>query len=158
MPYSKNRGFGKSLFLFLHVCGVHSCICIFPCMGVQRCLHLEHRGYVGCLPQSFSTITTEAVYLRWPQSSLTSASVAGHIVASLYPDRLYSSGIAGKPWYRSTTYCWGSQPQFKRQVLYPLSHLLNPKTAYQRMKIFAFWSRHWNLLIMALIFIFKAGM
>lgn len=33
--------------------------------------------------QRICWVTTEAVYLRWPQSSLTSASVAGHIDASL---------------------------------------------------------------------------
>lgn len=35
MPYSKNRALEKSLFLFLHVYGVHACVGIFLCGSTE---------------------------------------------------------------------------------------------------------------------------
>lgn len=70
IPYSKNRALENHYFYFF-MCMVCVPVYVYSCVGVQRCIHLERQGYVGCLPQSFSTITTEAVCLRWPQSSLT---------------------------------------------------------------------------------------
>ena len=101
-------------------------------------VHTRSSGaYVGYLPQSFSTLTPEAVYAQKEPELSHSARLGGHIDGPLSTLPESSPGITDKAHCGPNIYCRGPQLQVRRQVLYPLSHLLSPKTAYQRIKIFA---------------------